>query len=92
MPGSRLQIEVTIKSADEARKRIIDGTFWAGVDLLPIAIFFIDVGAGFLAGGAFDTLRVRRLPQTMRLGVDLLDEGERTEIIAPGLAGIQNSE
>jgi hypothetical protein len=85
-----LEIEIEVKPEDEARKRIVDPPFRTGGHLFPIAVFFIDVGARFLARGAGGTLRVRRLAQAVRLGVDLLDEGDGAEVIAPGLARIEH--
>jgi hypothetical protein len=47
-----LEIEVEVKPEDEAWKGIVDQPFRAGADLLPIGVFFVDVGARVLACGA----------------------------------------
>ena len=76
------------RADDQPRKGIIDKSLGAGIDVFPIAILFVDIRAGFLARGAFRALRVRRLTQTMGLCIDFFNEGNRTEIVAPSLAGV----
>ena len=83
-----MYIKIEIKPENQTRKGIIDKPLRAGIDVLPIAILFVDIRAGFLACGAFRALRVGRLTQTMGLGINFFNEGNRTDIIAPRLAGI----
>jgi hypothetical protein len=87
IPGSRLQVEVEIESEGEPRESEIGGPLRPQPHLLPVSIFLIDVRTRLLAGGALRALRAGSLAQAGGFGVDLLDQRDRAEVIAPGLAG-----
>src|SRR5262249_57396857 len=61
------------------------------IDFAPVAVLLVDVGTGCLAARALRALRVWRLVQAIRFGVDLLDERERTDIVAPGFPRVEDA-
>ena len=85
-PGARLQVVIGVEGQHHARKRVVRACLGRREDLLPVAVLLVDVGAGRLAGRAGGALRVRRVAQPSRLGVELLDKRDRTHVVAPRLA------
>ena len=57
-------------------------------DLLPVAVLLVDVGTGRPARRARGALRVRRLAEAAWLCVQLLDQRHRADVVAPGLARV----
>ncbi len=85
-PRPRLQVVVQVEGHDHAGKRVIRACLGRREDLFPVAVLLVDVGAGRLAGRARGALGVRRVAQPARLGVELLDKRDRTDVVAPRLA------
>ena len=90
MPG--LQVVIKIEAEDEAGEREVDKLFRLGRNLFPVAVLFVDVRTEFFTGGALGTLRVLRLTKPVRLRVNLFDEGERADVVAPCLARVERAE
>ena len=87
-PGARLQVVVRVERRDDAGKREVDVALGGRDDFLPVAVLLVDVGARGAARRARRALRVRRVAQAARLGVQLLDDEDRADVVAPGLPGV----
>src|SRR5439155_12929258 len=90
-PRAGLEEVVKVETKDEARERERDVSSRTRPDFLPVAVLLVDVRAGFLAGCAFCALRVARLSEAMRLRVDLLDERDRADVVAPRLSRVHRA-
>src|SRR3989304_6704256 len=87
IPGPGLEVEIEEETKRESGKRIICESLGPQIDLFPVAVLLVDVRAGLLARGAFHTRGIRRLAEAVWLGVDLLDQGDRGDIVAPWFPG-----
>src|SRR5260370_33399434 len=91
VPGSRLQIIVEIKREHDTPERKEHRLLRLRSNLIPVAVFLVNVRATMLTCGALPALRVRGFAQPVRFSIDLLDEGNGTEKVAPRLARVEES-